>query len=240
MSVNLPYPVVVLLGAAGVFWPDVNEDAVREFASAVQDYAVEVASAHDASTAVVSQVGTVYQGAGYDALVRTWTAHSEGHVQALVSGCSAVGTALETGADVVEGLKIAAVIELCILAVSTAEAAAAAVATGGTSLALVPLIEAAARKLVKEIEVEALTWIAVELVVKALEPFEDELVAAADALAFGTLAGGAGLDVAGTGSDAVGLDAEGVAGHVRSLKANAAALVQAGERFSAVAAGVSF
>ncbi|MDH6576494.1 WXG100 family type VII secretion target [Kitasatospora sp. MAP5-34] len=108
-----------------------NEDKVREFASHVREFAQNVESAHQDSTATVHQLAEAYQGASYEALLAKWTQLSSGHMAEMVQACHAVATALDVAADVIVGMKAEAIAELATMAAAFVADQAAAVATFG-------------------------------------------------------------------------------------------------------------
>lgn len=60
MSIELPGPVVDFLGFIGVNWPQVNEDAVREFAGHVREFASNIEGTHSSASSTISQMQSSY------------------------------------------------------------------------------------------------------------------------------------------------------------------------------------
>ncbi|MDX6316032.1 MAG: hypothetical protein QOF44_5496, partial [Streptomyces sp.] len=152
VAIELPDEVVSLLQFIGINWPNVNEDSVREFASHVRDFGSNVDQTHQDSTATVKKLADVYQGASYEALLVKWEQVSSSHMSELVTACHTVATALDVAADVIVGMKAAAIAELVALAVSFVADQAAAVLTFGLAEAAEALIIAAAEKAVNFLE----------------------------------------------------------------------------------------
>lgn len=106
MAVELPGGVVSFLSVIGINRPTVNEDKVREFASHVREFAQNVESAHQDSTATVHRLGEAYEGASYEALLAKWAALADSHLNELVQACHVVADALDIAADVIVGMKV--------------------------------------------------------------------------------------------------------------------------------------
>ncbi|MDT7710785.1 MAG: hypothetical protein QOG20_6392, partial [Pseudonocardiales bacterium] len=106
MAIELPGEVVSFLQFIGVNWPNVNEDKVREFAAHVREFAENVDSTHQDSTATIKRLGEAYQGASYEALLSKWAQLSNSHMSELIQACHTVATGLDAAADVIVGMKV--------------------------------------------------------------------------------------------------------------------------------------
>lgn len=127
MAIELPDEVVTFLQFVGVNWPSVNEDKVREFASHVRDFAQKLDETHKDSTSTIHKLAEVYQGASYEALLAKWGQLSDGHMTELVNACQTVATALDLAADTIVAMKVEAIAELIVLAITFVADQAAAV-----------------------------------------------------------------------------------------------------------------
>ncbi|MET9031208.1 hypothetical protein ABZW96_37380 [Nocardia sp. NPDC004168] len=133
MAIELPDEVISFLNFLGFGYPDVNEDDIRALGRHILDFAVNVQNSHQAATGVVADMGSVYSGESYEALVAAWGRMSKSHMAHLDSACKTVAAALDIAADVVTAVKIAVLAELAALAISYGVALAT---PGGAILAL--------------------------------------------------------------------------------------------------------
>lgn len=194
MAIEIPHEVALFLNFAGVPYPDINEDHVRELAGHVRGFAASVQGTHTSATTAITDMNAVYSGYSYEQLVASWARMSADHLAGLDQACATVAAALDVTAGVITTTKIAVLSELAAMAASYATAMAATVATSGLSTVLGQVILAAARKIVQVMEQMILAYILSEVVMKAIEPLEhlvDEMLqgvlynAAADVLGVG-------------------------------------------------------
>ncbi len=172
MSIELPGPVVDFLGIIGVNWPQVNEDAVREFAGHVREFASNIESTHSAASSTIGQMQASYTGASYERLVEAWSHMSSSHMQELTEACGVVATALDVAADAIVALKGEAIAQLVVMAATFVADQAAAVATLGIAEAAEVAVVAAAKEVVKYLENQLVQHIMGEVIGKAIEPLE--------------------------------------------------------------------
>jgi uncharacterized protein YukE len=170
MAIELPSEVAQFLNFIGIPWINVNEDKVREFATRVRDFGSNISDAHEDATSTLTQLGSSYSGAAYEALMTMWGAKSTAQVKILTDGCSVLATALDAGADFIEAQKIACIAELIVMAAAFVADQAAAVVTFGLSEAALPLIEEGAEKLMEFAEQQLEQYIIGEIVGAALKP----------------------------------------------------------------------
>lgn len=170
MSIQIPSEVVFLLNMLGLPYPDINADQVRELAQHVRDFATDVRETHESATGVVNDMGSVYSGDSYQALLAAWARMSSGNMAQLDAACNVVATALDVAADVIEAVQVAVLAELAALAVTYT-----AIMFTPAGVAARPLIDAVARRLLSSLQ-ETLVWyIAAEVLGKAIEPLEDKI-----------------------------------------------------------------
>ncbi|MFJ4848911.1 MULTISPECIES: hypothetical protein [unclassified Streptomyces] len=132
MGVVLPDELAWLLDLIGIMWPNVDEDDYREMATALREFADDVdhggGGLHDA---VAGLLGAT-EGPAVDAFNSHWNKVGS-HLGNLADAGRLGATALDGVALVVEGAKIAAVVQLGILAAEVIAAQAAAPFTLGLS-----------------------------------------------------------------------------------------------------------
>lgn len=228
MAIELPSEVAQFLNFIGVPWINVNEDKVREFATHVRQFGAAIANAHGDATATLKALGAGYKGAAYDALMNMWGSRSTAHINELVDGCNVLATALDVGADFIQGQKIACIGELVGMAAAFVADQAAAFVTFGASEAALPLIEEGATKLMEFAEQQIEQYIIGEIANAALQPVIGKVAQLVEGLVLGN--GGAGGAVG--ASYEVDLDhlsahaqimkghAQTVAGHVETFTSN--------------------
>jgi uncharacterized protein YukE len=239
VAIELPQPVVDFLQVIGVNWPNVNEDAVREFAAHTREFAANIGSAHAAASATVQQMGEAYSGASYQQLVSTWARMSSDHMTELVDVCTVLADALDVAADAIVAAKGAAIGELIGLAASFVADQAAAVLTFGIAEAAEAAVIEAAKLCVNYLEQEILQHIESEVLGKALEPLEAAVARAVQGLVYSGVAAAAGAGSAGAGAQ-FGIQPDILAGHAETMRAQADAVSGYAADFSAKVGAVSF
>ncbi len=183
MAIKIPHDVALFLNFCGVPYPDIDEDQVHDFAQYVRDFAESLRKTRAAGSKAISDMGAVYSGASYEALVDAWAAMSSTHMAELDRVCELVGDALDLAAKVIRGMKIAVFAELAALACSYGVALGASIATSGLSIALEEAVRMAARRLVDVMEQMLVAYILSEVIGNAVEPLENIV----DSFVHGTL-----------------------------------------------------
>lgn len=237
MAIELPGPVVDLLQFFGIDWPTINEDSVRELAGHVRQFAQNLDSVRQDAGSTIQDMGQAYQGASYEALLDLWANKSSKHLQELIEACHIVGDALDAGADVIVGMKVAAIGELVALAVSFVADQAAAVATFGLAEAALAAIEVAARKIIDFLVQQIIGYLTSEIVGAALQPLLGKVASAVEGWAFQELS--SALGGAAVGSSFMGSPDELVA-HSATMQGHAETAAGHAQTFRAAVAGVSF
>jgi hypothetical protein len=228
MALELPSEVVQLLQFIGVNWPNINEDKVREAGQHVKAFAQNLQSTHEDATAHLQQAGQHYQGSGYEAMLAAWGQKSDDHMRELIEGCHIVADALDAGADVIIGMKGAAIAELVALAASFIADQAAAVATFGIAEAALALIEEAAKKCVSFLEQQLIQYIIGEIIGAAIKPLIGTIDKAIDGLVYSAMSTALGVPApAGGAAGAMfQMDTEAFKGHMQGLQQHADAMQQ--------------
>jgi uncharacterized protein YukE len=204
MALDPPSEVVQLLNFIGVGWPMINEDAVREVAAFVKEFADDLQSSHQDTTQAIHAMGAAYQGASYEALVQGWADKSKTHMTALLDACHAVVTALNAAADFIVAQKVVAIGELVALAASFAADQAAAVATLGLAEAALAAIELAARKTVEFLEQQLEQFIIAEVIEAGFSALKPVIESAMTGLVFEAAAGAVGVAAGASAGGRVG------------------------------------
>ena len=241
MSIELPGPVVDFLGVIGVNWPQVNEDAVREFAGHVREFASNIEGTHSAASSTISQMNASYTGSSYERLVEAWGHMSSSHMQDLTEACAVVATALDLAADAIVAMKGEAIAQLVVMAATFVADQAAAVVTFGIAEAAEVAIVAAAKDVVKYLENQLVQHIMGEVIGKAVEPLESVVEKAVSGLTY--KAAGAILGAPSSGG-AVGpsfsMIPDDLRSHAATLQGHADEVAGHAQDFVAKAGSVSF
>ncbi|MFD8542412.1 WXG100 family type VII secretion target [Streptomyces sp. NPDC059649] len=231
----------------GVNWPNVNEDKVREFASHVRDFAQKVDDTHKDSTTTINQLGEVYQGRSYEALLAKWGQLSDSHMSELVTACHTVATALDLAADTIVAMKVAAIGELIALAITFIADQAAAAVTLGAAEAAEALVVAAARKLVNFLEQQLEQYIIGQVIEAAIDPLVEVVGKAVGGMVFqaaesalGVSAGEGGGGGGGGAGESFSIHPEELHSRAELLRGHARTVASHAADFEAKAAGVSF
>ncbi|KQV16000.1 hypothetical protein [Kitasatospora sp. Root107] len=159
-----------MLDLIGVNWPNVDEDDYREMADAMRSFADELESGvADAHSAVQDMMGA-NAGLAVQAFEAHWGTLSGTHLNQLAEGGRIVAVVLDGTALVIEGAKIAAIIQLGIMAAEVIAAQAAAPFTFGLSELGALGATQATRLIIKRLLKEAEQQIISELVSMATGP----------------------------------------------------------------------
>ncbi|MER7566762.1 nucleic acid/nucleotide deaminase domain-containing protein [Streptomyces sp. NPDC048523] len=133
MGVVLPSELDAALDLIGISWPNVDEDDYRDMAQAMREFADDIDDgAADAHAAIADLIGT-NEGLAIQALEKHWDVVKGTHLTNLAEAGRMAATALDGVAVLIEGAKLAAIVQLGILAAEIAAAIAAAPLTLGLS-----------------------------------------------------------------------------------------------------------
>lgn len=133
VALDPPWEVVTLLNFIGIKWPMINEDSVREVASAIEQFSSDMQNTHQDMTSQIQAMGNAYQGASYEKLVTQWESRSTTHLTELTDVLKAITRALQGLADYIVVQKGEAIGQLIGAAGSFVAAQLAAPETFGLS-----------------------------------------------------------------------------------------------------------
>lgn len=243
MAIELPGQVVTFLQFIGVNWPNVNEDKVREFASHVRDFAQKVDDTHKDSTATIKQLEDVYQGASYEVLLAKWSQMSDSHMTELVNACHTVASALDIAADTIVAMKLEAIAELTVLAITFVADQAAAVATLGAAEAAMALIVAAAEKLMDFLVLQLEQYIIGQVIEAAIDPLVETVGRVMSGMVFQAAESALGISAsggAGSGGQGFSIHPEQLHARAERMRGHAKTIALHAAEFETKASGVSF
>jgi hypothetical protein len=137
MSVMLPGDLVFVLNLIGFNWPTADEDKLRQSAQHWREYASELEHVTADTSRILDQVVADNSGESIDALEQHWRDFAE-HLRRGHDAAETVAEVLDDFALVVEGLKVAVLVQLGILAGELAATTGAAFLTFGVAEAAAP------------------------------------------------------------------------------------------------------
>ncbi|MEU5387097.1 WXG100-like domain-containing protein [Kitasatospora cineracea] len=161
MGVVLPDELAWVLDLIGINWPNVDEDEYREMADELRDLATSLASDGRQIESAAQEFLGITEGAGAEAFQAHWDKVIGTHMPQVGQAIELFATGLDGAALVITGAKIAAVVQLGILAAEVIAAQAAAPFTFGLSeagaLGATQATRVIVRRLLKEAEQQLLS-----------------------------------------------------------------------------------
>ncbi|MFF1416136.1 RHS repeat-associated core domain-containing protein [Streptomyces sp. NPDC058280] len=192
MAVTVPEWADVLLDLIGVSWPNVDEDAYRDMADALREFAEDLEDDGQLANNHVQRLISSGYGEALDALNGHWGKVKDKHIKDIASAARTIAGALDTAATAIEGMKLAAIVQLGYLAGEAGIALSLIPVTGGLSMlfgaAAMRATQEVVKRLIKEGAEEAVGYIVsamTEPAVAALESLAADLVVQLGATALG-------------------------------------------------------
>ena len=183
MGVVLPSELAWVLGLIGIQWPNIDEDELKAAAAELRQLSQELTGhAGDAKADIEAMLG-VNSAESLQLFEALWKKISDGHLQQLGQGLELLGTGLDGAALVVTGMKLAAIVQLAVLAAEVIADQLAAVETLGASEALAAAQTAITRTLVKQLLDQAIKAVEQQLLQVVEGPIFAALEGAATELA---------------------------------------------------------
>ncbi|WP_327660318.1 MULTISPECIES: WXG100-like domain-containing protein [unclassified Streptomyces] len=183
MGVVLPDEAAWVLDLIGVEWPNVDEDDYRDMADGLRSFGSQVRESKDSSERFVREFLENNEGPATAAFEQHWGKVSGTHLERLAEAADLGAIALDGAAIAVAGAKVAAIVQLGILAAEIIAAQAAAPFTLGLSevgaLGATQATRVIVRRLLKEAEhllVEELMAVVTGPVYSALGSMATDLV----------------------------------------------------------------
>ncbi|MFH9689208.1 DUF6531 domain-containing protein [Streptomyces sp. NPDC017413] len=211
-----------MLDLIGINWPNVDEDAYRDMADALREFADDVEDDGHLANQHVQRLLSSGSGEALDALNGHWGKVKNKHVKDLASGARTIAGALDNAATAIEAMKYAAIVHLGVLAGKAGISMALIPVTGGLSMliggAAIAVAQQAIRRIIKECMEEVVGYIVsalTEPAVAALENMAADLAVQVGANALGLQDGVDMNQVGQSGKEGFN---EGVAGAKESLQ----------------------
>lgn len=156
MSVTLPDELTWVLNILGFMWPEADEDKLRACAQAWRDFGAELTRIKQDARLVAANVTADNSGASIDAFDRYWhgVGGRGGDFDRAKEGADHMAIALDGMATLVEGVKLAVIVQLGLLATEiVADQVAAPVTLGlseGAMVGEVIVTRAIMRRIIQE------------------------------------------------------------------------------------------
>ncbi len=229
MGVTLPSEVAWVLDLIGVEWPNIDEDELRSAADQLRQLGSEMSSNNGDAKSDVEQMLGVNSAESLQIFEALWKKLADGHLQQLGEGMDILATGLDVAAVVIVGMKLAAIVQLVVLAAELIADQAAAIETLGASEALAVAQTEFTEQIVKQAIEQAVQTVEQQLLSVVEGPIFAALSSAGEELAT-QLVGDAlgthqGLDlgaVAGAGADGL---SQGVSDSVSQVEGMASSVV---------------
>lgn len=200
MAVTVPDWADTLLDLIGVAWPNVDEDAYREMADALREFAEDLEDDGQLANNHFERLLSSGQGESMDALDEHWSKIKTKHIKDISGAARTIASALDTAAGAIEGMKLAAIVQLGYLAAEAGIAISLIPVTGGLSALIgagaMRATQEVIKRLIKECVEEAVGYVIAamtEPAVAVLEGMAADLVVQLGAVAIG-LQDGVDLD----------------------------------------------
>ncbi|WP_406303168.1 DUF6531 domain-containing protein [Streptomyces sp. NBC_00885] len=202
MAVTVPDWADTLLDLIGVSWPNVDEDAYRDMADSLREFAEDLEDDGQLANNHVQRLLSSGHGEALDALNEHWGKVKDKHIKDIASAARTIAGALDTAAGAIEVMKGAALVQLGYLATEAGIALSLIPVTGGLSALIgagaMRATQEVVKRLIKECLEEAVGYVVAamtEPAVAALENLAADLVVQLGATALG-LQDGVDLDQA--------------------------------------------
>ncbi|WP_344325883.1 DUF6531 domain-containing protein [Streptomyces macrosporus] len=167
MAVVLPDGVDAILDLIGVGWPNVDEDAYRDMAKDLRDFADDVDEDAHAAHQNMQRLISSGESEALTALNGYWGKVKDKHLKDLADAARIFAGAMDAAADIIEGRKWVAIGELTACAASAGISLAAAPFTAGLSTLIGAGAIQACRIAVKR-AIKEMTELAVQEIVTAM------------------------------------------------------------------------
>jgi len=136
VGVTLPSEVTWVLDLIGVEWPNIDEDELRSAADQLRELGSELSSNNGDAKSEIEEMLGVNSAESLQIFEALWKKLADGHLQQLGEGMDMLATGLDIAAVVIVAMKLAAIVQLVILAAELIADQAAAIETLGASEAL--------------------------------------------------------------------------------------------------------
>ena len=182
MSLVLPDALTWVLDIVGVDWPNVDEDQLRSSADELRQMSQELTSDTGDAKSQIEQMLQNNSSQSLELFEGLWNKVAGSHLPQVAQGMNVVAGALDVGAVIVVGMKVAAIAQLAILAAEIISDQVEAAFTFGASEALIPVQTIATREIMKTIEKKIIDQLEQQVTNAVEQPVVDALTSVAENL----------------------------------------------------------
>jgi len=153
MGLQLPGELTTFLNIIGYKWPQADEEKLFDVGKTMMGFSDKLKTVSDDAKNAATKVISDLKGQDINSFADHWQ-HQDGPVKVLGDSSTAsklLGAGMTICAAIVLALKVQVIIQLVTLAIQTAQAIAAAVATFGASLAEIPVFQQICRTIVGQL-----------------------------------------------------------------------------------------
>lgn len=222
MSLVLPDALTWVLDIVGVDWPNVDEDQLRSAADELRQMSQELGSDTDDAKSQIEQMLQSNSAESLQLFEGLWNKVAGSHLPQVAQGMNVVAGALDAGAVIVVGMKVAAIAQLAILAAEIISDQIEAAFTFGASEALIPVQTIATREIMQTIEKKVIDQLEQQLIGAIEQPVIDALTNVAEDLGSQLLSDATGQSSGINLGEAASAGASGLTSGVENLAANPA------------------
>ncbi|MFJ4781264.1 RHS repeat-associated core domain-containing protein [Streptomyces sp. NPDC088762] len=192
MAVTVPDWADTLLDLIGVAWPNVDEDAYRDMADSLREFAEDLLDDGQLANNHIERLLSASRGESIEALNQHWNKVKGQHFKDIADAARTIAGAMDMAAGAVEAMKYAALVQLGYLAAEAGIALSLIPVTAGLSAlfgaAAMRATQEVVKRLIKECVEEAVGYIVsamTEPAVAALEGMAADLVVQLGSMALG-------------------------------------------------------
>jgi hypothetical protein len=222
VSLVLPDALTWVLDIVGVDWPNVDEDQLRTAADELREMSQELGSDTDDAKSQIEQMLQNNSSQSLQLFEGLWNKVAGSHLPQVAQGMNVVAGALDAGAVIVVGMKVAAIAQLAILAAEIIADQVEAAFTFGASEALIPVQTIATREIMQTIEKKVVDQLEQQLIGAIEQPVIDALTNVAEDLGSQLLSDATGQSSGINLGEAASAGASGFSDGVENLASNPA------------------
>ncbi|MFC7403981.1 hypothetical protein [Georgenia alba] len=176
MGINIPGELSFVLDLLGYEWPDIDEDELQNAAVLLREYRDDLEQTLlDLDTRIDSDLNDAFVSQAGLAMIQAWQDNRTQNTEQVLEVLPGAADGVDALSYAVLGMKTKVIVELTITAAQIAAAVAAAVFTGGMSMAAQAAIIAVRKKALDIATELAVEVIAAEMLVRVMTPLQDDV-----------------------------------------------------------------
>lgn len=173
----LPNELTWVLGALGVIWPNIDEDEIRRLGGEMRTVAGQSEDAHSTTMVEIEKMLDINSSESLEIFQALWRKLSGQHLKDLGEALRVMAEGMDVAADLIEGMKVAAIAEFVAFAARTAAVAAESIMTPGLGAGAEVVVVETTRTVVEDIIKQAMQQIVAQIGQALYAPILDTLVA---------------------------------------------------------------